>query len=113
MKLPNADRAIIPVEKLRDYLLSRESEEGRSKAAFLENLGYNRNEWSVIEAHLRSQILPLDAEEVAPTKYGRKFIIKGPLTGPAGATARFVTVWIIPVGHELPRFVSGYPDKPR
>ena len=113
MKLPNAGRAMIPVEKLRDYLLSPDSEEGRSKAAFLESLGYTKNEWSVLDSHLRSQILPLDAEEVAPTKYGRKFIIRGLLTGPTGGTGPFVTVWMIPVGNDVPRFVTGYPDKSR
>jgi hypothetical protein len=104
---------MIPAEKLRDYLLSRESLEGRSKAQFLELLGYTRAEWRVLEAHLRSQILPLDAEEVSPTKYGRKFIIRGPLTGPSDKTAGLITVWIIPAEDDVPRFVSAYPAKVR
>ena len=37
MKLPNADKAIISSEKLRDYILSPIHPIGRFKAAFLKS----------------------------------------------------------------------------
>lgn len=111
MKLPGAGEAVIAPEKLRDYLLSLESEESRSKAIFFARLGYTREEWTALERDLRSQILSLDAEETAPTRFGRKFIIRGSLTGPAGATSGVTTIWIIRFGEEEPRLVTAYPGR--
>jgi hypothetical protein len=111
VKLPRASEAIIPAEKLRDYLLSLESEESRSKAIFFARLGYTRGEWAALERDLRSQILPLDAEEAAPSRFGRKFIIPGSLTGPSGATSGVTTIWIIRFGEEEPRLVTAYPGR--
>ena len=40
MRLPNAAKAVIPIEKLRDYLTSITHPAGRFKAAFFLSLGY-------------------------------------------------------------------------
>jgi hypothetical protein len=110
LNLPNADQAIIPPEKLRDYLLSMDNEDGRSKAIFLARLGYTRERWSILEADLRSHILSLAAEETTPSKFGRKFTIRGPLQGPSGE-AVLTSIWIIRHGEEVPRFVTAYPAR--
>jgi hypothetical protein len=39
--LPNADRAIVPEAKVRDYLLSNAHPVGRFKAVFFIALGYS------------------------------------------------------------------------
>lgn len=113
MRLPNADKAIIPVEKLRDYLLSPHHPVGKFKAAFFASLGYTEEDWTKLEEDLRSQHLVLDAEEQERTLYGRKFVIVGPLTGPSERTALVVSVWVIPSGEESPRFVTAYPGGER
>jgi hypothetical protein len=95
MRLPRADETIISPEKLHAYLLSPEHPIGRFKAAFFEGLGYRMEDWATLEADLRSQLLTLDAKEEKQSRYGRKFIISGALTGPAGRTADMVTVWVI------------------
>ena len=41
MKVPNNDRASIPIEKIRDYLLSTSHPIGRTKAVFFNKIGYN------------------------------------------------------------------------
>jgi hypothetical protein len=109
VRLPNADEAVIPREKLRDYLLSPEHAVGRFKAAFFASLGYTREDWSALEVDLRSQHLPLDAEEVKATGYGRKFTITGPMRGPSSSTAIVTSVWVVRSGEETPRFVTAYP----
>ena len=108
MKLPNADRAVIPPEKLRDYLLSTTHPVGRSKASFFEHLGYTRDDWARLDADLREQHLGQDAREVETTKYGRTFVIEAPLAGPLASRA-LVSVWMIRNGEEDPRFVTAYP----
>ena len=109
MRLPQADEAIISAEKLRNYLLSGEHPVGRFKAVFFRSLGYSANDWPALEADLRAQHLPLDATEGEPSRYGRRFTIRGPLTGPSGRTVGLVTVWVIRMGEEVPCFVTAYP----
>jgi hypothetical protein len=85
LRLPNAEQAIIAAAKLRDYLLS--PEESGGKAAFFARLGYTRANWDRFAADLRQFHLTADAEEVTPTQYGRKFVIRAPMDTPAGVTA--------------------------
>ena len=110
MRLPNAERAIIAPEKLRDYLLSPERSGG--KAAFFERLGYTRADWQRLESDFRAS-LTSEAEEVAPTQFGRKFVIRAALTGASGATEEVLSVWIIRAGEEVPRFVTTYGGRTR
>ena len=107
MKLPNADRAIVPEAKLRDYLLSPWHREGKSKARLFRALGYSQDNWQQLEADIRAQHLTQDAIEVAPDDFGRRWRIEAPLRGPSGS-ARIVTVWMIPTGREEPSFVTAY-----
>jgi hypothetical protein len=56
MKLPNADHAIVEIEKLRDYCLSTPHPRGRHKArVFLTALGISASD----AEELRSAIFPL------------------------------------------------------
>ena len=41
MKVPNNDKAIIPIEKIRDYLLSNSHPVGKTKAVFFNKIGYD------------------------------------------------------------------------
>ncbi len=109
MRLPHSDKAIVPIEKLRDYLLSPRHPIGRFKAAFFAGLGYTDADPARLEQDLRSQHLPLETEEGATTPYGRKFLITGPITGPAGGTATVVSVLVIHNSEDVPRFVTAYP----
>jgi hypothetical protein len=51
----------------------------------------------------------LPAEPLESTEYGTKYAIIAPLTGLNGRMAEIVTVWIILVGEDVPRFVTAYP----
>jgi hypothetical protein len=110
LHIPNADRAVIELAKLRDYLLSPTHPVGRFKAAVFLALGYSASGWDRLEADLRSQHLPHDAVAADPTAYGQKYIIRATLVGPAGQSARMVTVWVVRVGEDVPRFVTAYPE---
>jgi hypothetical protein len=105
--LPNADVAVIPAEKLRDYLLDLGHKKGGSKAALLYRIGYRREDWSQLEEDIREQILPLEAEEV-PAEGGRRFRVAGTLQGPDGSTP-FRTVWSIDDEASPPRLLTAYP----
>jgi hypothetical protein len=110
LQIPNADRAVIEPAKLRDYLLSPTHPVGRFKAPFFLALGYSADDWNRLEADLRSQHLPHAAVAAAPTPYGQKFVIRATLVGPAGRSARVVTVWVVRAGEDFARFVTAYPE---
>jgi hypothetical protein len=110
VQIPNADRAVIEPTKLRDYLLSSTHPVGRFKAPFFLGLGYTAPEWSRLDADLRGQHLSEDAVAAPPTPYGQKYVIRATLVGPAGRSARVVTVWVVRVGEDFARFVTAYPE---
>lgn len=109
MLLPNADRAEIDPAKLRDYLLSSDHPLGRFKARFFGALGFSADRWEQLEAALRAQHLTQDAEPTSIATHGQKFTIRAILKGPTGESASVVSVWFIPAGQNVPRFVTAYP----
>lgn len=80
MKLP--PNTIIARAKVTDYLLRPRDED--DKSGFLGIAGYTLENPDRLINDLRSQILPLAAEQVEETEYGPKFQIRGTLTGPTG-----------------------------
>jgi hypothetical protein len=110
LQIPNADRAVIEPAKLRDYLLSSTHPVGRFKAPFFLGLGYSTADGSRLEGDLSSQHLAQDAVAALPTPYGQKYVIRATLVGPAGRSARVVTVWVVRVGEDFARFVTAYPE---
>jgi hypothetical protein len=55
--IPNADHAIIAVEKLTTYLLNPSHKRGSAKASFLISLDYQTNASGILESDLRAQHL--------------------------------------------------------
>jgi hypothetical protein len=108
MKLLNADKAIIPPEKLRDYLLSPSHPVGKFKAAYFRTLGYTCGDWEQLEADIRI-ILGHDVQLREHTRYGQKFEVRGFITTPSLRTAFIVTAWIILNNENIPRFITAYP----
>jgi hypothetical protein len=106
MRLPS-DSHIAP-GKLRDYLLRPRND--HDKSGFLARAGYGPDSADRLEADLRTQILRLEAEPAGQSPYGRKFVVRGTLTGPNGRSLRVLSVWILDNATGLTRFVTPYPD---
>lgn len=109
MKLPNPDKAVIPIEKVRDYLLSPTHSVGRHKATFFSMLGYNQSDWQVLEQDFQ-EFLNEDANFIEETDYGKKYEIRGSIAGPNGRSAAVITAWIVLYDEEFARFVTAYPE---
>jgi Domain of unknown function (DUF6883) len=109
----SARDAIIPPDKLRDYVLSTTHPDGRGKAEYLGRLGYSQDAFGQLDADLRAQVLSREAQPGRASRYGQKYEILGSLTGPNGNTARVRTIWIILTGETAPRLVTLIPaEKP-
>jgi hypothetical protein len=109
MVLPGAERAVVDAAKVRDYLLSHEHPIGRFKAVFFESLGYVQADWSRLQVDLLDLCRSGDAVEGQASPFGRKYEVRGSLKGPFGRQAEIVTVWVVLVGEDVPRFVTAYP----
>lgn len=110
MKMPNAEKAVIASEKLRDYLLNPEHRRGGSKAKLLLSMGYQANQWQQLETDLREQHLTADVEDVEENDYGTCYAIVAGLTGPDKRTVPFRSIWQIDRGTNYPRLITMYPE---
>jgi hypothetical protein len=109
MKLPNRERAIIPPDKLSGYLLSETHPDGKSKAVFFRQLGFDQQNADLLTAALLAIARENEVSRTATTLHGTKYVIEGPISGPGGKLARIRTVWIVDRGRTTPRFVTAYP----
>ena len=109
MTIPNAERAIIAVEKLTEYLLNMSHKRGASKARLLLGVGYRPDAPRLLESDLRTQHLSLDVTRTSENAYGVVYEIEGPIKAPGGKTVRFCSIWQIDAGTDVPRFITMYP----
>ncbi len=109
MKIPNTENAIIPTEKIKDYLLSESHPVGRFKAVFFNSLGYSAQNWEILVNDIRTILLQNDAEKTEDSEYGQKYKITGKIVGPVKKNAHIITIWIILKDKENPQFVTAYP----
>lgn len=76
MKLPNADRAVVEIEKLRDYCLSSSHPRGRHKArVFITALGITADDAQELKQAILSAVTTEEATPTERDEYGQRFVI--------------------------------------
>jgi hypothetical protein len=105
----NVDRAIVPREKLTEYLLSDTHVDGRPKAEFYRLFGFSVLNWQELAQALLNHAAEHDivAEETSP--FGIRYVIEGPLTAADGRRPNLRSIWFIEMGKDAPRLVTAYP----
>lgn len=116
--MPGGARAYVEERKVRDYLLSREHPDGRTKAAYFESFGFRVEAWQTLaEALLRHGALG-DLVETTTTPFGVQYAVVGPLECPDGRRPTVRSVWEASPddsgpgsepGYGQPRLVTAYP----
>ncbi len=109
MKLPDKEKAYIPLLKIKDYLLSETHPIGKSKAKFFRSLGFNEMNADLLKQGLLTIARTEEVKEAVSSMHGVKYVIDGLLQTPAGEAVKVRTIWIIDKGHTSPRFVTTYP----
>ncbi|HEX8921060.1 MAG TPA: hypothetical protein VF766_06260 [Pyrinomonadaceae bacterium] len=108
MKLPNAESAVIDLEKLRAYSLNPNHPEGKHKArVFQSRLGFIADDAERLREMVLSAVLTTDTIEGAVDKYGSRYVVDFPVQGLHGMVM-IRTAWIIDAGETIPRLVSCY-----
>ncbi len=108
MFLPNADKAIINLEKIIDYVLSFEHFEGKNKArVFGSVFGLTKlNAADLIKA-IRDAVLKTEAVKQSDTAYGTKFTVDFEFTF-NNKTNAIRTAWIVEKKDGIARLITCY-----
>jgi hypothetical protein len=109
MRLPRAEEAIIPLQKLTEYLLSQSHPVGSSKAVFFRACGFGGASVHLFEKALLWIARHENVVEVMQSPHGIKYVIDGEIATPLGGIAAVRTVWIVESDQDRPRFVTAYP----
>jgi hypothetical protein len=109
MKLPNAERAVVPQQKITGYLLSISHRDGRSKAAFFLRFGFSANVWQGLAEALRQHAIDHEIRGVEDSLFGTRYVIEGAIVTPDKRNPVIRSVWFMEIGEEIPRFVTAYP----
>jgi hypothetical protein len=108
MKLPNADRAVVEINKLRDYCLSSNHPRGKHKAhLFAVVLGITVDDAEKLRQAILSAVLSEDTIPTERDEYGQRFVVDFIMTG-RGKQAKVRTSWIVRTGENDPRLTSCY-----
>jgi hypothetical protein len=108
VKLPNCDRAVVDIEKLRDYCLSTEHPRGRHKArVFATTLGLTADNAEQLRQMLLQAARTSDARPGEEDSHGKRYVIELLVSGPAGR-AKVHSSWIVRRGEDFARLTSCY-----
>ena len=107
--LPNYEKAYVPKQKLRNYLLSETHAVGKIKARYFRSLGYTEENADLLSDAFLMIAKSEGVSQEITSRYGNKYIIEGELVTPIGTRVRIRTVWVLESLDERPRFVTAYP----
>lgn len=107
MPFPDADRATISEDKIRDYLLNRDHPVGKSKAEWFASLGYTVDHWQDLRDDLLQIARTCENFSAVSSPFGVKYISVGKIGREGHRTATVLIVWLIE-GNSLPRLITAY-----
>lgn len=108
MKLPNGNKAVVEIAKLRDYCLSLDHPEGRHKArVFRAVLGIGPAESRMLQERLLAAAKIQDAMAAEFDEFGQRYVIDFPLEH-AAHRAIVRSAWIVRTNEDFPRLTSCY-----
>ncbi|HSB72667.1 MAG TPA: hypothetical protein VLT62_25360 [Candidatus Methylomirabilis sp.] len=113
MQLPNGERAVVDLRKLRDYCLNPDSPRGRHKArVFAAALGLTAEDAPKLQAKLREIARTGNATLGEVDLYGQRYTIDCEMVTEVGK-AMIRSCWIVPRGKTTPRLTTCYIKKRR
>ena len=109
MNLPRAEKAVVPSNKVENYLLDLRHPIGGGKAQFFLRFGFRREEWTTLADALRRHTRENPVADTVTDADGVSYLVEGPLATPSGRQPRVRTVWLVETGELAPRFITAYP----
>jgi hypothetical protein len=108
VELPNGEREVVPIEKLRLYSLNPDHSKGKHKArVFAAALGYSMRDAETLRALLSKAAKEEDARHAGTSEYRERFVIDFKIDGRPGP-AMVRSVWEVRRFDGLPHLVTCY-----
>ena len=108
MKLPNAEKAFVDIEKLSGYCLNSAHDRGKHKARLFSSvLGLTSDNAEELRGTLLEAPRNHDAETVGEDRYGKRYVIDFTMTTEKGQ-AKVRSTWIIRSHEDFARLTSCY-----
>lgn len=111
--MPNAERAVVPANKILRYLLDPANERNQGKPGFFFRFGFTRQAWRRLADALSQHASLYDVVRTEITEYGVKYRIVGALMTPDERNPTVRTLWIVLHGDDVPRFITAVPHDRR
>ena len=109
MPIPNAERAVVDIRKLRDYCLNPMHDEGQHKArVFATALGMTADDAEDLRVFLLQAVKTSDAQSGRCDAYGQRYTVDFLLAW-HDKQAMVRSGWIIEHGSDTPRLTTCYP----
>lgn len=107
-RLPNYKNAVIPRDKLKNYLLNPNKDPGKS--AFFNSLGYNLANYKRLESDIRKELEKNPAIQYAPNRYGHRAYSVYMNLG-INKKESVLTGWQIDSGDNRPRLITAHKNE--
>ena len=108
MKLPNGERAVVDIDKLRNYCLNPQHRRGCHKArVFAASLGLAIDNAEELRSALLAAARNDEATPAEHDEYGARYVVDFVMSGPGGQTM-VRSSWIIRRGEDFARLTSCY-----
>src|SRR5215831_1965768 len=108
MRVPNAERAVVDIEKLRNYCLSQAHPRGRHKArVFADALAVTAVNAEELRGIILAAALVSDATPAEKDGYGQRYVVDFSINR-TGKEAKVRTTWIVRLAEDFPRLISCY-----
>ena len=109
MTIPNAERSVVDIRKLREYCLNPTHDEGKHKARlFTATVGMTANDAENLRDILLRVIKTSDAKLGRRDEFGQRYLVDFILEW-HGKQAMIRSGWIIEYNSEIPRLTTCYP----
>ena len=108
MTIPNAERAVVDVRKLRNYCLSPMHDEGKHKARLFAAVGMTANDAEDLRDILLQVVKTHDVQLGRRDEYGQRYIVDFLLEW-RGKRAMIRSGWIVEHHADTPRLTTCYP----
>jgi hypothetical protein len=101
---------VVPVEKVRDYLLNIDHVDGAPKAKFFIGGGFSPEKPDELARALRHHFLDNQPTTKTTDRFGGvRITIDAPMPVPDGRAPIVRSVWTIDEGETVPRLITAYP----
>ena len=108
-RLPNAERAFVPEEKITRYLLDPGNPRSRGKPGFFGSFGFRRGAWHELAEALLRHAREGEVVGEDETPFGTQYAVEGALAAPDGRAPLVRAVWL--ERGEGPRFITAFPAR--